>query len=60
MASKVNKKYTARISGILSIEDESKIFVEVEDRDKPIELSKFFSDFDSKDVVISISHTLEF
>ena len=44
MASKINKKYSADIKGILDIEDD-KLEIEVEDIENPINLVKFFADF---------------
>lgn len=59
MASKINKKYSANIKGIISITD-GKIFVEVEDMESPIDLSEFASDFaDKEDVKISFSYDEE-
>lgn len=55
MASKINKKYSADVWGILSIES-GNMTVEVEDVNKPIVLSDFFKDFESKDVKITIAY----
>lgn len=55
MASKINKKYSADIKGILDIEND-KLEIEVEDIENPINLAKFFADFKGKEVKISITY----
>lgn len=55
MASKINKKYSADIKGVLDIEDD-KLDIEVEDIENPINLAKFFADFKDKEVKISITY----
>lgn len=56
MASKINKKYSADIKGIISITD-GKIFVEVEDVENPVDLADFAIDFaDKPDVKITIAY----
>lgn len=55
MASKINKKYSADIKGVLDIEDD-KLDIEVEDIENPINLAKFFADFKNKEVKISITY----
>lgn len=56
MASKINRKYSADIKGIISVDD-GIITVEVEDMDEPIVLSDFIKDFVGKpDVKVTISY----
>lgn len=60
MASKINVKHSADITGILNIdEDSEKMTVEVEDVENPIDLKKFFKEFNGKDVKITIGHKIE-
>lgn len=58
MNGKVCKKYSANVIGILDISD-GKISVEIEDRNEPIDLAELFSDFDGKDVAISINYKFD-
>ena len=56
MASKINRKYSADIKGIVSADD-GIITVEVEDMDEPIALADFIKDFIGKpDVKVTISY----
>ena len=56
MSSKINKKYSADIKGIISIDD-GIITVQVEDVDEPIVLADFIKDFiDKEDTKIAISY----
>ena len=56
MASKINRKYSADIKGIISVDD-GIITVEVEDVDEPIVLADFIKDFVGKpDVKVTISY----
>lgn len=56
MASKINRKYSADIKGIISVDD-GIITVEVEDMDEPIVLADFIKDFVGKpDVKVTISY----
>lgn len=56
MASKINRKYSADIKGIINADD-GIITVEVEDVDEPIALADFIKDFIGKpDVKVTISY----
>ena len=56
MASKLNRKYSCDIRGIISVDD-GIITVEVEDVDEPVILADFIKDFvDKPDVKISVSY----
>lgn len=56
MASKMNRKYSADVKGIVSVDD-GIITVEVEDTDEPVLLADFIKDFVGKpDVKIAISY----
>ena len=56
MASKINRKYSCDIRGIISADDDI-ITVEVEDVEKPIVLADFIKDFIGKpDVKISVAY----
>lgn len=59
MASKINKKYTTDVRGILSIDSDQKITVKVEDIADPVILAELFSDFENKDVEITIAYAEE-
>lgn len=58
MNSRVCKKYSANVIGILDISD-GKILVEIEDRNEPVDLAELFADFDGKDVAISINYKFD-
>ena len=56
MASKINRKYSCDIRGIISA-DNGIVTVEVEDVEEPIALADFIKDFVGKpDVKISVSY----
>ena len=56
MASKINRKYSCDIRGIVSTDD-GIITVEVEDVDTPVVLADFIKDFVGKpDVKISVAY----
>ena len=56
MVSKINRKYSCDIKGIVSTDD-GIITVEVEDVEKPIVLADFIKDFVGKpDVKITVSY----
>lgn len=56
MASKINKKFSADIKGLISI-DGDKIVVSVEDAEDEINLAGFIADFaDKPDVKITIAY----
>ena len=56
MASKINRKYSCDIKGIVSADD-GIITVEVEDVDTPVVLADFIKDFVGKpDVKISVAY----
>lgn len=56
MASKINRKYSCDIRGIISADD-GIVTVEVEDVEEPIALADFIKDFIGKpDVKISVSY----
>ena len=56
MASKINKKYSCDVKGLISADD-GIITIEVEDVDEPIVLADFIKDFVGKpDVKISVSY----
>lgn len=58
MDSKINKRSSASIKGILSVED-GKLFVDVEDIEKPFNLAEFLKDFDGVDMTLSVAHKEE-
>jgi len=55
MASKINKRYTATITGVFNIEGD-KIEIEVEDVENLINLAKFAIDFNGKEAKLSITY----
>ena len=56
MASKINRKYSCDVKGLVSI-DGDKITVEVEDMEDEINLAEFIKDFaDKPDVKIAVSY----
>ena len=56
MASKINKKYSCDVKGLISADD-GIITIEVEDMDEPVVLADFIKDFVGKpDVKISVSY----
>lgn len=56
MASKINKKYSCDVKGLISVDD-GIITVEVEDVEEPVVLADFIKDFVGKpDVKIAVSY----
>lgn len=63
MASKINKKFTLDVTGILDmsrLDAEHDIMIEVEDQAEPVSLLELAREFDGKDVKISIGYKDEF
>ena len=56
MASRVSKRKSAQIKGVLEVKD-GEILINVEDVTEPYVLSDFIRDFDGLDVRISITHS---
>jgi hypothetical protein len=56
MASKVSKKSSINISGVLDISEDGKVSVLVEDCEKPFALNELFADYADKEVKISIAY----
>lgn len=54
----MSKNLAANIIGILDISD-GKMLVEVENKDESVNLSEYFSEFDGKEVSISINHKFD-
>lgn len=62
MASKVNKKFSFDVTGIIdlsSLDEEHDVFIEVEDFDAPIRLSEYAEEFDRKDVKLTLGYKNE-
>lgn len=55
---KFSKKNTLSIKGIYNIED-GKIFVEVEDVDDPIDLASVSTEFQGKEITLTITQNTE-
>lgn len=55
MASKINKKYSADVKGILNIDD-GIITVQVEDVDEPVILADFIKEFKEKEIKIAVTY----
>ena len=53
--SAINRKYAANITGLLSIEKDGKIMVDVDDFPDPVDLAGFIGDFNGKNTKISVS-----
>lgn len=55
MAQKVSKKYSLNIQGVVSIDEDGKAFVSVEDRGD-FEIDELLKDFDGKECKISVNY----
>ena len=58
MSAKVKKKSTLTIKGVYNIEN-GKIFVEIEDVDEPIDLANVSTEYQGKEVAITITQDTE-
>ena len=58
MASPMNKKFSADIAGVLTVED-SVLLIEIEDVAEPVILANFLEDFNGKEVKISCGYKEE-
>ena len=58
MASKINRKYSCDIKGIVSTDD-GIITVEVEDVDDPIDLANVSTEFQGKEITLTITQNTE-
>lgn len=59
MAQKVSKKYSLNIQGVVSIDEDGKAFVSVEDRGD-FEVDELFRDFDGKECKILVNYEEEY
>lgn len=57
--SKINKKYTLNIKGMLYVEDDI-ISVEIEDTGELVSIASFLSDFDNKECTLTVAYAEEF
>jgi hypothetical protein len=55
MAHKVSKKYSLNIQGVVSVDEDGKAFVSVEDRGD-FEIDELLKDFDGKECKISVNY----
>ena len=55
MAQKVSKKYSLNIQGLVSIDENGKAYVSVEDRGD-FEIDELLRDFDGKECKISVNY----
>ena len=55
MAQKVSKKYSLNIQGVVSIDEDGKTYVSVEDRGD-FEVDELLRDFDGKECKISVNY----
>ena len=55
MAQKVSKKYSLNIQGVVSVDEDGKAFVSVEDRGD-FEIDELLRDFDGKECKISVNY----
>lgn len=55
MVSKINKKYSADIKGVLSVDD-GIITIQVEDMDESVVLADFIKDFADKEIKLVVSY----
>lgn len=56
MASKINKKRTFSIEGIMSINEDGAIVFEVEDFEYPVELARMIKDFEECNCKLTLSY----
>ena len=55
MAQKVSKKYSLNIQGVISFDEDGKVYVSVEDRGD-FELDELLRDFNDKECKISVNY----
>jgi hypothetical protein len=55
MAQKVSKKYSLNIQGVVSVDEDGKAFVSVEDRGD-FKIDELLKDFDGKECKISVNY----
>jgi type II secretory pathway component PulC len=55
MAQKVSKKYSLNIQGVVSVDEDGKAYVSVEDRGE-FEIYELLRDFDGKECKISVNY----
>ncbi len=55
MAQKVSKKYSLNIQGVISIDEDGKAYVSVEDRGE-FEIDELLKDFNDKECKISVNY----
>lgn len=55
MAQKVSRKYSLNIQGVVSIDEDGKVYVSVEDRGD-FEVNELLKDFNDKECKISVNY----
>ena len=57
--SKINKKYTLNIKGMLYVEDDI-VSVEIEDTGELMSIASFLGDFDAKECTLTVAYAEEY
>lgn len=60
MADKIVRKYNVSASGVLSIDEDGRLFVSCEDGAQDVSLARLLEDFDGRQVKISCNYDEEY
>lgn len=57
MAAKISKKKTLNVTAVLSITDDKKIMLEVEDVEKPVLFADLIKEYNGQEIKISVAQS---
>lgn len=60
MADKIVRKYNVSASGILSIDEDERLYISCEDGAQDVSIAKLLEDFDGKQIKISCNYDEEY
>ena len=60
MAEKITKNYNMSANGVLTVDDDGKVYISVEDGPQDVNIAILLADFNGKSVKLTCTHKYEF
>ena len=60
MADKITRNYNMAVTGVLSVEDDGKAYISLEDGPQDVNVSTLLADFNGKSVKLTCTHKSEY
>ncbi len=60
MAEKITKNYNMAANGVLTVDDDGKVYISVEDGPQDMNVALLLADFNGKNVKLTCTHKYEF